>query len=226
MRSIFKFFFATTLALLLNVSLVTAQGPPHPQLAKGPEVVYPAEGIDASFGGSVRVFVKIDKEGKVTVIRAYGPMAPCSAPDDARIAALRQAAVDAVTKAVFEPTRKNGEPVETEAVMTMEVPRPKPPESEKGIPHFVSGGVLNGRATSLPIQKYPKAAKEAHVGGKVEIQVLVDEQGKVVGAGAFSGDPLLIDESRIAACKAKFSGLTVQGHAVKLSGTLVYNFVP
>ena len=49
-------------------------------------------------------------------------------------------------------------------------------------PKTISGGVLNGKATSLPKPQYPAAAKAANASGAVNVQVLVDENGDVVSA--------------------------------------------
>src|SRR5947208_12512682 len=43
----------------------------------------------------------------------------------------------------------------------------------------VSGGVLNGKALSLPVPIYPQLAVRSRTTGKVEVEVTVDENGKV-----------------------------------------------
>src|SRR6266498_1535094 len=55
----------------------------------------------------------------------------------------------------------------------------------------ITGGVLNGRATSLPIPPYPPIARAAHASGSVTVEVTIDEEGNVVSARAVSGHPLL-----------------------------------
>jgi protein TonB len=55
----------------------------------------------------------------------------------------------------------------------------------------ISGGVLNGKALSLPKPAFPPIARAAHVSGTVWVQVLVDEEGSVISARAVSGHPLL-----------------------------------
>lgn len=88
----------------------------------------------------------------------------------------------------------------------------------------ISGGVLNGKATSLPPPTYPPIAKAAHAGGAVTVQVLVDEEGKVVTAHAVSGHPLLQAAAVQAARQARFTPTKLSGQAVKVSGMLIYNF--
>ena len=69
---------------------------------------------------------------------------------------------------------------------------PPPPEVKPTPPRApISGGVLNGKAISLPKPAYPPIARAAHAAGTVVVQVLIDENGNVVSAHAVSGHPLL-----------------------------------
>lgn len=88
----------------------------------------------------------------------------------------------------------------------------------------ISGGVLNGKATSLPPPAYPAIAKAAHAGGTVTVQVLVDEEGKVVTAHAVSGHPLLQAAAVQAARQARFTPTKLSGQPVKVTGVIIYNF--
>ena len=90
----------------------------------------------------------------------------------------------------------------------------------------ISGGVLNGRAISLPKPSYPPAARAVRASGAVQVQVLIDEDGQIFSAEAFGGHPLLQGASVIAACSSKFSPTLLEGTPVKVSGIIVYNFVP
>jgi TonB family protein len=89
----------------------------------------------------------------------------------------------------------------------------------------ISGGVLNGKAISLPKPAYPAIAKQAHASGTVVVQVVVDEQGNVVSARAVSGHPLLRGVSAAAAREAKFAPTKLAGKPVRVSGVITYNFV-
>jgi len=91
---------------------------------------------------------------------------------------------------------------------------------------MVSGGVLNGKATSLPKPMYPPAARAVNAGGAVTVQVIVDENGKVYKASVVSGHPLLRAASITAACDSEFSPVLLSGQPVKISGVITYNFVP
>jgi TonB family protein len=90
----------------------------------------------------------------------------------------------------------------------------------------ISGGVLNGKATSLPKPAYPQAARAVRAGGAVNVQVVVDESGNVASASAASGHPLLRAAAEQAARSAKFTPTMLSGKAVKVTGVLVYNFAP
>ena len=104
---------------------------------------------------------------------------------------------------------------------------PPPPEAPKPTPPRapVSGGVLNGKAISLPKPAYPPIAKAAHASGTVTVQVLIDENGNVVSAKAVSGHPLLQAVAVGAARQAKFSPTKLSGQPVKVTGVIQYNFV-
>ena len=105
---------------------------------------------------------------------------------------------------------------------------PPPPAMEKKVvkpPPTVSKGVINGMATYLPKPVYSAIAKAAHASGTVTVQVLIDEQGKVVSARIVNGHPLLQRESIQAAYQARFSPTFLSQQAVKVSGVITYNFV-
>lgn len=88
----------------------------------------------------------------------------------------------------------------------------------------ISGGVLNGKAISLPAPDYPPIAKQAKASGAVAVQVTIDENGSVIAAHAVSGHPLLQASAVAAARQAKFSPTLLMGEPVKVTGVIVYNF--
>jgi periplasmic protein TonB len=104
---------------------------------------------------------------------------------------------------------------------------PPPPEAPKPTPPRapISGGVLNGKAISLPKPAYPPIARAAHASGTVVVQVLIDENGNVVSAHAVSGHPLLQGAAVGAARQARFSPTKLSGQPVKVTGVIQYNFV-
>src|SRR5262245_28787478 len=103
---------------------------------------------------------------------------------------------------------------------------PPPPEAKPTPPRApISGGVLNGKAISLPKPAYPPIARAAHASGTVVVQVLIDENGSVVSAHAVSGHPLLQAVAVGAARQARFSPTKLSGQPVKVTGVIQYNFV-
>lgn len=103
-------------------------------------------------------------------------------------------------------------------------PKPSPPPPPKPSAP-ISGGVLNGKAISLPTPPYPPIAKQAHASGTVTVQVTIDENGNVISARAVSGHPLLQAAAVGAARGARFSPTKLSGQPVKVTGVITYNFV-
>jgi len=99
-----------------------------------------------------------------------------------------------------------------------------PPPAPRPLMKPVSGGVLNGKALSLPAPNYPESARRMHLGGLVEVEVVVDENGKVVAARALAGPASLRDVAVQAAYRARFSPTKLSGQPVKISGRINYNF--
>jgi protein TonB len=88
----------------------------------------------------------------------------------------------------------------------------------------ISGGVLNGKAISLPKPAYPAIAKTARAAGTVVVQVTIDENGSVISANAISGPPLLRAAAVTAARGARFSPTKLSGQPVKVTGVINFNF--
>jgi protein TonB len=88
----------------------------------------------------------------------------------------------------------------------------------------VSGGVVNGKATYLPVPQYSAAAKAVNAGGIVNVQVTIDESGNVISAKAVNGHPLLKPAAESAARQARFSPTLLSKVPVKVTGVIVYNF--
>jgi TonB family protein len=113
-------------------------------------------------------------------------------------------------------------------------------------PAEIKGGILNGKATYLPKPEYPDGAKSAGLEGVVYVKIVIDEAGNVVSAVADdqvrkvyktgkgderleedepAADIMLRDAAERAASKAKFSPTLLSGNPVRVTGTIVYNFV-
>jgi TonB family protein len=87
-----------------------------------------------------------------------------------------------------------------------------------------SGSILNGKAISLPRPPYTAEAKLMRASGIVRVQVSIDETGKVIGAKALCGDPVLAKPSVEAALKARFTPTKLSGQPVKVKGIILYDF--
>lgn len=103
---------------------------------------------------------------------------------------------------------------------------PPPAPTPKKITAPISGGVLNGKAISLPKPQYPAIARTARASGQVTVQVTIDENGSVISARAVGGHPLLQAAAVQAARGARFSPTKLSGQPVKVTGVITYNFLP
>lgn len=103
--------------------------------------------------------------------------------------------------------------------------KPKATPSQR-TPPVQSLGVINGRATYLPKPAYPAAAIAVHAGGQVNVQVTIDEDGRVISAQAVSGHPLLRGAAVSAAKSTRFSPTLLSKVPVKVTGVITYNFEP
>jgi len=112
---------------------------------------------------------------------------------------------------------------------TVRVPETTPPPAPIAVKPpttlRVSLGVLKASAISLPPPAYPPLGRQVRAQGPVNVQILVDEQGRVVTAQAVSGHPLLLSAAREAALRARFTPTKLSGVPVKVQGLITYNFV-
>lgn len=104
-----------------------------------------------------------------------------------------------------------------------DLPPPKPIAKAPVRP--ISGGVLNGKAVSLPAPIYPEIAKRMRTTGVVSVEVVIDVSGRVIAAKAVSGPEMLREAAEHAALQAKFAPALLSGQPVKMTGTINYNFV-
>ena len=99
----------------------------------------------------------------------------------------------------------------------------KPPViKRKTIPKSL--GVVNGIARILVKPKYPPTLHRMGAKGKVIVQVLIDENGKVISAKAIRGNKLLRRLATQAARKSTFTPTMLSNVRIKVRGIIVYNF--
>ncbi len=106
----------------------------------------------------------------------------------------------------------------------------------QGTPKVIRGGILNGKAVSLPKPIYPDQARVAKVGGTISVEVVIDETGTVASVGAVTPErrpketltveeeqqeetlDLLRHSAEDAARLARFSPTLLSGVPVKVTG--------
>ena len=81
-----------------------------------------------------------------------------------------------------------------------------------------------GGALKKVAPTYPAEAKAAGVSGKVEVQVTISEEGRVIEAIAVSGPELLREAAEQAAKEWVFKPATANRVRVKVQGLLTFNF--
>jgi len=107
----------------------------------------------------------------------------------------------------------------------VEIVEPPPaPEAPPKVPRVISKGVITGQAISLPQPAYPPIARQMRIQGRVSVQVLIDEQGRVISATAVDGHPTLTPAAQRAALGARFKPTLLSEIPVKVSGVITYDF--
>jgi len=106
------------------------------------------------------------------------------------------------------------------------IPDEPPPPQQPAPPKILKvSRVLNSQAIALPPPSYPPIARQTRTQGTVIVQVLIDEEGKVILAKATSGHVLLVPAAQTAALRARFSPTVLGDQKVKVQGVITYNFV-
>jgi len=180
---------------------------------------------EQGISGEMKVALDVNAEGKVTQARVFvGPGWPCNKSIDSNVDAFMRTVEKWVSEYTFKPEMKDGKPVATRLALTVKLPELPldnaviSPSSTK----VINGGVINGKAKFLARPAYPSEARSEGASGNVNVQVIVDEAGKVIWTQAVSGHPLLMFSSRDAACSSKFSKTTLGGQPVKVMGVITY----
>lgn len=85
-------------------------------------------------------------------------------------------------------------------------------------------GVLNMKILNDPLPSYPQKAKDKNIHGRVEVQLLINEDGEVIFANPLTGPEELWAESVRAAVTALFKPSTLGGKPVKITGRVIFDF--
>jgi TonB family protein len=231
-------------ALFAAVLSVWAKGqsasPPPPdsaaKMVSAPAFKLPDAAATAGITGKVVVGLTVEKSGSVKNVTILGgPTWPCGKNPQKEIGEVIDAIKQNVEASQFSPAVQDGKAYSSDVMITFTVGRAYRESEERkkiedniknGTPRLIQGGILNGKALNLPKPAYPLEARANRASGVVNVELLIDEQGKVVEAGTIFGHPLLQSSARESACAAKFAPTLLSGHPVKVSGTLTYKFVP
>ena len=90
------------------------------------------------------------------------------------------------------------------------------------------GGVVNGKAVKLVKPLYPISLRPGEIpraGGRVEVKVIIDEEGKIISAMPHSGITAFMKDSVNAAKKSVFQPTLVCGKPIKVVGIIQYNYI-
>jgi outer membrane biosynthesis protein TonB len=229
-----RFLTILSAVILFSAPLISQTPETQVKVISAPPFVLSPEAEAAGIDGALTVALTVDKTGVPKNVRVLGgPAWPCSADPKQQVEAVRDAVKENVMGARFSPVMKKGEPIESDIVMNFMVGKTfrgaiKGPDaaSKAGAGKIIDKGVVKGMARRLPKPEYPSAARSQRIGGPVPVQVLIDENGKVVLAGAISGHQLLQTPTRNAACLAEFSPTSINGQPVKVTGIIMYNIMP
>ena len=184
---------------------------------------YPEAAKKSGIGGEVFVTVLVDRKGRTKIVDSYGPMAPCNSLDDPLTASVRAAAVEAAKNTTFAPATYKGKAVDKgfELRFLFDPYDGKPPPYKIGM---TSTEPLANWPVALKIPKanYPQVA--GTISGLVKVKMLIDESGRVVSAGALSGNRKLRGAAVDAACRSSFRPASRNGKPIKFEYVLEHNF--
>jgi len=90
---------------------------------------------------------------------------------------------------------------------------------------LICAACRRGDVLEAPAPCYPAIAKSGRASGKVVVELVVDETGKVSWANVMMGHPLLRAAALAAALKRTYSPFTCSGKPIKAYDYAVYYFV-
>jgi TonB family protein len=117
-----------------------------------------------------------------------------------------------------------GNIVKTETPTEASEPVPPKVEVSKLPVVHLSEAELRKAAVELPQPEYPAQAILAGVGGKVEVQFIIDEKGAVTTVRPISGNSMLTEAAASAARRARFSATALSSQPANVFGVITYDF--
>jgi outer membrane biosynthesis protein TonB len=88
----------------------------------------------------------------------------------------------------------------------------------------LNSGVLNSKILNELEVTYPQKAKDKKIQGRVEVQLLTNEDGEVIFANPLSGPEELWAESVKAVVGARVPPVLVAGAPMKIAGRIIIDF--
>lgn len=88
----------------------------------------------------------------------------------------------------------------------------------------VISGILNMKVLNELSPAYPQKAKDQKIQGRVEVQLLVNEDGEVIFANPLSGPEELWAESVKTSVSARFKPFILAGKPAKITGRIILDF--
>ena len=175
--------------------------------------------------GHVMLRINIDKTG--SVVRA------ASLNGNPELAG---AAIEAVQQWKFKPYLLNGEPVELESEVELNlksahgaptISPSRPPDGAYAMqPRTmrVSNDVMVGLLIRRIDPRYPEEAKANHTQGNVVLRVTIDKDGNVADVKPVQGDAMLADAAMKAVSQWKYRPYLLNGKPVEVETTITIQF--
>ena len=168
--------------------------------------IYVAETLDTYFGKDIG----IDLCNQLALEVMTKPMAKL----ETELNKNKPAATIIPTVAKPEPT-PNSEPTKTaDSTQSNETPQ---------IPEL---GSLVSFAIKLVQPNYPQSARSLYIGGDVQVNVTIDEEGNPIAVKAVSGAPTLRSSCEDAIKRSKFKPVLIDNKPVKAKGFITFKFKP
>lgn len=106
----------------------------------------------------------------------------------------------------------------TQRLRTEATPPPPP------LRRIKAGVPVLGEAIVKVMPSYPDSARQFGARGKVEVEITVDEDGRVIQATSLSGHPMLRAVAETAARKWVYKPATLAGKPIRAKGTVTFVF--
>lgn len=219
------------LLLILSGALAAASQTPVEdvpvRVLDSPEFVMSPAAVAAGLDGKLPIALSIGSDGRASDVRVYGtPMWPCgSRRPESEIDEVLKSVKRHVSGLKFSPEIKNGKAKSVSAEIVLALT-----DRFKGAANapqrlFQPDPQTPGLIDVVRVERFGEKLQKPALAtsrGVIEIQVLVDETGKVVLAGLYKGSITLLPDARDAACGSTFRPATVKGKAYPMTGLLMY----